>query len=117
MKNSFAMIAMLFTLTGCVVQPVTDASYVQPNPTVKTVPTPIEGVWQLRERGRFIRSIDVHRVQGGIEIGSGNGRSFAQRIDRRVFQDNQGRIYAFFSGSAGRFENVRNGRRMRLVRP
>lgn len=128
MTNKFGLAALAvasLTLAGCVVQPIDDGSFDRPQrqpPVFNSAPPPqaqrvqIEGPWQLRAGGQFFRRIDVRRVRGGIVVETPRGRDFAQRIDRGVYRDAQGRIYQFFSSTEGRFENPNNGRRFRIVR-
>lgn len=118
-KRTIVTVAIaLLVLSGCRVQSV-QGTVIQTQ-AVQPVAAPqrvqIEGSWQLRERGQFIRRIDIRRIRGGLQI-TGPRRTFlAQRVAPRVFQDENGRIYEFFSDIEGRFENPNNGRRFRLRR-
>jgi len=113
-----ALALTTLALTGCRVQSV-QGTVVQTQPTYQAArpgPVQIEGSGQLRERGQFVRRIDIRRVRGGIEI-TGPQRTFlAQRVAPRVFQDERGRTYQFGSDVDGQFDNPNNGRRMRLRR-
>lgn len=118
---SIAVVAL--ALTGCVVQPI-DGQHSQQQPQQPAYqPAPqfqrlqVEGPWQLRERGRFVRAIDVRRVRGGVEISGARRTFFAQRVGPGVFQDERGRTYQFISDFEGRFDNPNNGRSLRLRRP
>ena len=119
-KRTFLIAAVaVLALSGCGVQSV-QGTVVQTQAVQPVAVAPqglrIAGPWQLLERGRFVRRIDVSRVRGGIQI-NGPRRSFlAQRVERGVFQDENGRIYQFFSDVDGQFENPNNGRRLRLRR-
>lgn len=109
-----------FALSGCRVETVQGTIVQTQQPVYQAAPVPlrqIEGPWQMRERGRFVRNIDVRRVRGGVEITTQRNRFFAQRVAPGVFQDDRGRLYEFASNFEGRFENPNNGRRMRIVRP
>lgn len=118
-KRTAVIVAMtLLALSGCRVQSV-QGTVVQTQ-AVQPVAVPqgiqIEGAWQLRERGQFVRRIDVRRIRGGLQIIGPRRTILAQRVAPRVFQDENGRIYEFFSEVEGRFENPNNGRRLRLRR-
>ena len=118
-KRTFLIAAVaVLALSGCGVQSVlgtvVQTQAVQPVAAPQRVQ--IEGSWQLLTRGQFVRRIDVRRVRGGIQINTPRGVFLAQRVAPRVFQDENGRIYEFFSDVDGRFENPNNGRRLRLRR-
>ena len=124
-----ALAAASLALAGCVVQPAQQGVYQEPYvaPQVQTqVYQPIqprrgvflqlEGPWQMRERGRAVRTINIQRTRGGLLIDTPRGRDFARRIDPGVFQDERGRVYQFTTNTDGIFENPNNGRRLRLIR-
>jgi len=121
--------AASLALAGCVVQPAQQGVYQEPY-VAPQVQTPIyqpvqpqrgvflqlEGPWQMRERRRVVRNINIQRTRGGLLIDTPRGRDFARRIDPGVFQDERGRVYQFTTNTDGIFENPNNGRRLRLIR-
>jgi len=112
-----SIIAATLVLAGCRVQSV-QGTIVQTQPVAVAKPkrVQIEGAWEILDRGRVFRRIEIRRVRGGIRITGLRRDYIAERVAPRVFQDNLGRTYQFFSDVEGRFDAPDDGQRFRLRR-